>query len=1191
MIFSKKIIYFFSGILITFSLFLGVIKISSAAGECTPDAKKDCPNQIGVCDGSQETCDDYGSWPGCDRFTYLAHNSDYEHSMEVSATDGLDNDCDGFTDLADADCWCVPSESRPCTKQGGVCAGSRVNRQADGTFPVCDAAFYHAYSVIQYGTDVYEESEANCNDNKDNDCDGHADCNDDSCSAAANCQNENCTNSADDDGDGYIDCADPDCAGRLGPAGFNCCWDGSWAPNNPISPTNAIPEMMTQDYCGTCQRCAAPIDISSTIPYDFQCRDRVSDDGVSCNGPCSHCVAAGVCEAYPSGQAGECSDPCYSCSGNINDLCSIAKICDNTIADSCCPLSCNSTNDLDCSPTCTPNGCNGDCPAGCTAAQDLDCSAVGCCGDLTCNAGECTAGCTSDCDVADCCGDFSCSSTIGEGCANCSVDCGACPPTCTPNGCNGSCPAGCGPTDDPDCSASGCCGDLTCDTGECTAGCTADCAVADCCGTEGCNNVIGEGCANCSADCGACPPTDSCADSDAGSTDYNNGGAVTGNSGGSPYTHSDSCASNILTEWGCLGISAISSTYNCATTPSWTCVSNACVAPSTYPLTVAKAGAGSGTVTSVPSGINCGADCSENYSSATSVILTASASAGSNFTGWSGGGCSGTGTCTVTMTSAQTVAATFNLTTYPLNITKAGTGSGTVTSAPTGINCGADCSENYSSAASVILTASASAGSNFTGWSGGGCSGTGTCTVIMSAAQTVTATFNSIPENCSVAGDEDADGQADCYDSDCAGLTGPAGLKCCQTVSNCLPTPGNCATSLCQTNHTCSYAATNSLCTGNCDQCNTASYNCEATPGSPCGSCAACQGSGNTFNCAIPFGDPNCSTVCTQCVLNGITSSCESILDAQDCNGINQCCDPGKACSSAAPASCISIADADWDSIADNVDVCPYDPDNDFDDDGTCAVGCNAGSSRSGTKINGWLCAASTPANGVVYDTCQGGDCSAAASCLALFGAEDYFNVYINGKLVVGNLFLPHYEAYNPKAVPIDQVLFNVSSYLVSGNNVVAIEAYDQDSAGVYRREVRGAFVSSNDPNCTSDGCALCSLLNGAFNRRTLRDVTHVQQMPLKCYKKIEGEAAFDIYPDDNQTAWRQINYTPSNALDWQESYVKSGTSATAIRDRIWRAKYAENSIWPGPIWGDYTTPASGGYTESHIFCRHEFTY
>jgi hypothetical protein len=81
--------------------------------------------------------------------------------------------------------------------------------------------------------------------------------------------------------------------------------------------------------------------------------------------------------------------------------------------------------------------------------------------------------------------------------------------------------------------------------------------------------------------------------------------------------------------------------------------------PGNNSLTVTKAGTGSGTVMSSPSGINCGSTCGASYSSGTSVTLTAAAASGSTFAGWSGA-CSGTGTCTVSMTAARSVTAAFN---------------------------------------------------------------------------------------------------------------------------------------------------------------------------------------------------------------------------------------------------------------------------------------------------------------------------------------------------------------------------------------------------------------------------------------------------------------------------------------------------------------------------------------------------
>jgi hypothetical protein len=161
-----------------------------------------------------------------------------------------------------------------------------------------------------------------------------------------------------------------------------------------------------------------------------------------------------------------------------------------------------------------------------------------------------------------------------------------------------------------------------------------------------------------------------------------------------------------------------------------------------FNLTVSKTGTGSGTVTSSPAGINCGATCSASFGYNTSVTLNATAVTGSTFTGWSGSDCSGPGTCTVTMEAARSVTANFTLKPYALSVSKTGTGSGTVTSAPAGIDCGATCSYSFDYNTAVTLTATPATGSTFTGWSGDGCSGTGTCTMTMEAAESVTANFN-----------------------------------------------------------------------------------------------------------------------------------------------------------------------------------------------------------------------------------------------------------------------------------------------------------------------------------------------------------------------------------------------------------------------------------------------------------------
>src|ERR687892_650012 len=115
--------------------------------------------------------------------------------------------------------------------------------------------------------------------------------------------------------------------------------------------------------------------------------------------------------------------------------------------------------------------------------------------------------------------------------------------------------------------------------------------------------------------------------------------------------------------------------------------STATASGATHPLGVTLGGSGSGTVTSNPAGIACPSDCTESYANGTSVKLTASEVPGSSFVGWSDGGCPGTAPCTLSMTMARSVTATFEDTAHQLSVAVGGTGSGTVTSSPIGIAC------------------------------------------------------------------------------------------------------------------------------------------------------------------------------------------------------------------------------------------------------------------------------------------------------------------------------------------------------------------------------------------------------------------------------------------------------------------------------------------------------------------------
>ena len=86
-------------------------------------------------------------------------------------------------------------------------------------------------------------------------------------------------------------------------------------------------------------------------------------------------------------------------------------------------------------------------------------------------------------------------------------------------------------------------------------------------------------------------------------------------------------------------------------------------APTQRTLSVGRTGTGTGTVTSTPAGISCGATCAADFADGTMVTLTPTADDGSTFASW-GGACTGSGACTVEMTQAQAVTASFTLDQY-----------------------------------------------------------------------------------------------------------------------------------------------------------------------------------------------------------------------------------------------------------------------------------------------------------------------------------------------------------------------------------------------------------------------------------------------------------------------------------------------------------------------------------------------
>ena len=186
---------------------------------------------------------------------------------------------------------------------------------------------------------------------------------------------------------------------------------------------------------------------------------------------------------------------------------------------------------------------------------------------------------------------------------------------------------------------------------------------------------------------------------------------------------------------------------------STTKATTAATTASTYAVTVTRTG--SGTVKSWPAGIDCGTTCSAPFGVNRVLGLFATPAAGYKFTGWSNG-CAGTGACYTTVQGARTLTANFaattatttpptttpaTSTTAALTVTRAG--SGTVTSTPSGIACGATCAASFTKNTAISLAAVPASGYTFTGWSGA-CSGTAACKVSLTAASSAVANFSAV---------------------------------------------------------------------------------------------------------------------------------------------------------------------------------------------------------------------------------------------------------------------------------------------------------------------------------------------------------------------------------------------------------------------------------------------------------------
>ena len=118
------------------------------------------------------------------------------------------------------------------------------------------------------------------------------------------------------------------------------------------------------------------------------------------------------------------------------------------------------------------------------------------------------------------------------------------------------------------------------------------------------------------------------------------------------------------------------------------------------------------------------------------VVVTATPSAGFEFTGWSGDASGTDNPLTVTMTGNKTITATFSRIQYTLNVGVVGQGS-----VSQEITSAAKTEEQYNSGDVVRLTATPDTGWIFNSWSGSSTQTTNEIDVAIDGTKSVTATF------------------------------------------------------------------------------------------------------------------------------------------------------------------------------------------------------------------------------------------------------------------------------------------------------------------------------------------------------------------------------------------------------------------------------------------------------------------
>ncbi len=147
---------------------------------------------------------------------------------------------------------------------------------------------------------------------------------------------------------------------------------------------------------------------------------------------------------------------------------------------------------------------------------------------------------------------------------------------------------------------------------------------------------------------------------------------ISGTGGSEFRTQTDNCSGQTLSPSGTCTVQAIFSPSNEGTMSAYLLISSTDPGVATLNVTLTGTGVvqqytltinrttGMGRVTSQDRGLSCGTDCAEAYNAGTQVTLHAQPQWGATFAGWSGGGCSGSGDCTLTLNADTTVTAVFS---------------------------------------------------------------------------------------------------------------------------------------------------------------------------------------------------------------------------------------------------------------------------------------------------------------------------------------------------------------------------------------------------------------------------------------------------------------------------------------------------------------------------------------------------